>query len=285
MRLPALILFVVAATPLMAPAGPQDKDNPPAKDKAEESAKKIKELQKERIDTLKKQVDVLNVLVPLPRARGDLFGEAGEATMLLLRAELEVTEKGADRLTLYRKAIAKLKQYEGVAKKWGVDTRVPETTVLGIKSRRLEVEIELEKENARERKEGPQDKDNAQPKGEAEEPAKRIKELRKERIETLKEAVDHAVTAFTKGSVGVRGYEEVLEAQVLLLQAQLAATEKESERITLYQRTIETLKQHEKVAETLVKGGRATQAAVLKIKARRLEVEIQLEKEKAKERK
>src|SRR4051812_15980943 len=52
-RMPALILAVVAATLLTAPASPQDRATLSRKDQQEESARKLKELQKERLATLK----------------------------------------------------------------------------------------------------------------------------------------------------------------------------------------------------------------------------------------
>jgi len=52
MRIPALILTVMVAILLMAPASPQARVNLSGKDQTEESAKKVKELPKERIATL-----------------------------------------------------------------------------------------------------------------------------------------------------------------------------------------------------------------------------------------
>ena len=46
MRKPALVLAVLAATLLMAPAISQDRVKPSPKERVEESAKKVKELQK-----------------------------------------------------------------------------------------------------------------------------------------------------------------------------------------------------------------------------------------------
>jgi len=127
----------------------------------------------------------------------------------------------------------------------------------------------------------PQDKANL-PKGQAEESAKKIKELQKERIATLKEVVDHSFTMFKNAQVS---YEEVLEAQILLLNAELDATEKESDRIALYKKSLEALKSYEDVAKARAEAARGTATAVLKIKARRLEVEIHLEQAKMKEAK
>lgn len=129
---------------------------------------------------------------------------------------------------------------------------------------------------------GPQDEGNPSPRDQIDESAKKVKELRKERIAILKELVDQATRAFQSARAS---YEEVLEAQMLLLQAELDAAEKESERIAIYQMAIDALKQSEKLAAARVQAGRGTQAAVLRIKARRLEVEIQLEQAKIKEAK
>jgi len=115
-----------------------------------------------------------------------------------------------------------------------------------------------------------------------EESAKKVKELQKERIATLEDLVTQATAAFQRAQAS---YEEVLEAQMLLLKARLNAAEKESERITLYQQTVEVLKKCEELANTRAQAGRGGHAAVLKTKARRLEVEILLEQAKIKQTK
>jgi RNA polymerase sigma factor (sigma-70 family) len=127
-----------------------------------------------------------------------------------------------------------------------------------------------------------QDKVNPPTKERIEESANKVKELQKERIATLKALVDQSASLFrsARGS-----YEEVLEAQMLLLQAELDGAEKESDRITLYKRCVDTLKVYEQWADAQRKAARGTEAAILKIRARRLEVEIQLEQAKIKQAK
>jgi hypothetical protein len=139
MGMPALILALLLA-PAISPDGP-------ALAGGEESAKKIKELQKERIATLKQLVDGLAQLAPHGRAD---FGELIEARLLLLQAELDVAEKGEDRLALYKKAIESLGQYEQWANARVQAGRANTTTVLKIKARRLEAQIWLEQAKAKE---------------------------------------------------------------------------------------------------------------------------------------
>ncbi len=112
-----------------------------------------------------------------------------------------------------------------------------------------------------------------------EESAKKVKELQKERIATLKEMAEALAKLFQHGNVT---YGEVAEARTLLFKAELDAAEKESERITLYQKRVQALKEAEKLAEQRVKAAIGTRATVLKIKAMRLEAEIDLERAKAK---
>jgi RNA polymerase sigma factor (sigma-70 family) len=115
-----------------------------------------------------------------------------------------------------------------------------------------------------------------------EESARKIQELQKERIATLKDMADALTRLFQSG----RGaFEPVLEARLLVLQAELDAAEKESERITLYKNFVDLLKQHEKWADQNVKLARGTMASVLKVRAMRLEAEIHLEQAKIKEAK
>jgi len=150
MRMPALILTVLAAALLIAPARPQDKGNPARKDQAEESARKIKELQKERIAILKAMVDQVTKLVQTGRAS---FDEACEARLLLLKAELDAAEKESDRITLYKNFVDVLKEFESWAEQRWQAARGTQAAVLKIKARRLEAEILLERAKAEEAKE------------------------------------------------------------------------------------------------------------------------------------
>ncbi len=127
-----------------------------------------------------------------------------------------------------------------------------------------------------------QDRVNPPRKDQAQESAKRVKELQKERIATLKEMAEGVADLFQHGNVS---FEEVLEARLLLLKAQLDAAEKESDRIALYKNIVDELKKFETFADTKVKAARMSMPTLLKIKARRLEAEIDLERAKAKEAK
>jgi len=113
----------------------------------------------------------------------------------------------------------------------------------------------------------------------ADESAAKIKDLQKERIATLKELVEVSARLY---QIARAPYEEVLDAQVLLLKAELEAAEKESERIALYKNFVDVLKSYEKIALAQKEAGRGTNTAVLKFKARRLEAEIHLEQARAK---
>jgi hypothetical protein len=290
MTIPALILVAVAGV-LSSHASPRDGVNPPTKEDSGASAQKIRELQKERLATRKELVDTLTILV---RAKLNYYEEALEARLLLLQAEQETAEKQADRILLYEKAIESLKQYEEWAKGQVQAGKRTEATVRKTKAVRLKVEIQLEQAKRKEVQKAPVEsrppltpegpKGGAKPAAQEQigASAQKIKELQKERIAILKEVVDEAVRNYQKA----RGsYEEVLKAQMLFLQAELDAAEKESERVTLFKRAVETLSQYEKSAQRDFQGGRATNAPILRIKARRLEVEIQLEQAKIKEAK
>jgi hypothetical protein len=146
----ALILTVMAVTLPMTPASPQDKVNPPRKDQKEESAKKVKELQKERIATLKEMVDLTAARFQSVRAS---YEEVCEATLLLLKAEVDAAEKQADRITHYKNIVDLLKGYEQWADGRVKSAQAPASSVLKVKARRLEAEIDLERAKAKEAKE------------------------------------------------------------------------------------------------------------------------------------
>ncbi|MBN9119998.1 MAG: hypothetical protein J0I06_12685 [Planctomycetes bacterium] len=151
MRTPALILAVAMAVLLTGRASSQDKANPPLKERTEESVKKVKELQKERIATLRKASEVSLKLAQAARLE---VWDAVEDRMSLLNAELEVAEKGSDRITLYTKAVDDLKAYEELAKARFEAGRGTELAVHKAKAKRLGVEIQLERAKIREAKEG-----------------------------------------------------------------------------------------------------------------------------------
>src|SRR5579884_2355593 len=94
-----LILTDLAATLLTAPASPQDKDNPAHENRIKGSAKKIKELQKEQIGTLKEMTDQATVQFQNARIS---YEPVIEARLLLLKAELDAVDKEADRITILK---------------------------------------------------------------------------------------------------------------------------------------------------------------------------------------
>jgi hypothetical protein len=155
MRMLALILTVLAATMLIAPASQQDKVNPSRKDQKEASAKKVKELQKERIATLKEMADAITELYRSGHV-GTSYGEVLEARLLVFKAELDAAEKQSDRITLYKNIVDLLKKYEDFAKTRVRSPRSVQDTMssfLKVKAMRLEAEINLEREKAKEAKE------------------------------------------------------------------------------------------------------------------------------------
>ena len=123
---------------------------------------------------------------------------------------------------------------------------------------------------------------HSQDKDKTEEPAKKIKGLQKERIAALKELADVTTKMFESGRASPT---EALDARLSLLQAELDASEKSSERVALYQKTVDALKEYEKGAEAQREAGRGTRVAVLKVRAKRLEVEVHLEQAKLQEAK
>jgi hypothetical protein len=114
---------------------------------------------------------------------------------------------------------------------------------------------------------------------EVEASAKKVSELRRERIATLKDVVESGFTLAREGRFEIR---EVSEARMTLLKAELDVAEKESDRIALYKQALDSLKQYEAIAKAAVEAASATNLDRLAIKARRLELEIWLEQTKIK---
>jgi hypothetical protein len=122
-------------------------------------------------------------------------------------------------------------------------------------------------------------------KAQREEPAKTVKELQKERIATLEAAADMAADLYRMGGREKVSLDDVVEARLLVFKAALEAAEKDSDRITLYKKIVDFLKNTEAVANAKFQAQRTTSYPVLKLKARRLKAEIDLQRAKAKEAK
>jgi hypothetical protein len=120
------------------------------------------------------------------------------------------------------------------------------------------------------------------PKEQIEDSAKKIKELQKERIAALEAVVAGTTKLYSQARIE---YGELLEPILMLNKARVEAAEKEADHIEIYKKTIESLKEFEQWAKNKHDAGRATEMPLLSIKARRLELEIALEKAKAKEAK
>ena len=107
--------------------------------------------------------------------------------------------------------------------------------------------------------------------------AARVNDLRKERIAALHEAADVSLKLAQNARVEVR---EALDDRVALLTAELDAAGEESGRAAPRKRALDALKAMEELAQARAAHGRGTQLDVLRVKARRLEVEMQVEQAK-----
>jgi hypothetical protein len=116
-------------------------------------------------------------------------------------------------------------------------------------------------------------------KDQAEGSAKKVKELRKERIAVLKDLTDQLTRLYQSARVS---FDEVLAARQSLAEAELEAAETDKERVKIYEGLVAELKAYESTAEAQRKAGRGTAANVLEAKARRLEAQIHLERAKMK---
>lgn len=119
--------------------------------------------------------------------------------------------------------------------------------------------------------------DGESPRGK-QETSDKVKALQQERIATLKTMAE-VETALH--SIGHASPEEVLEARVLVGEAELDAAETGPDRITCLKNLVEVLKELEETANGRKNSAEGTETPVLKAKARRLEAEIRLERERA----
>jgi len=117
------------------------------------------------------------------------------------------------------------------------------------------------------------------PKPEPETSTEILKELRKERNAVLKSAAEVSMRLAQAARIEVS---EALVDSMALLEAELDAAETNSERLSLYKKTVDSLKELEGLAKAQKEAARGTELSLLRIKAKRLEVEIRLERSKLK---
>jgi outer membrane protein TolC len=98
-----------------------------------------------------------------------------------------------------------------------------------------------------------------------------------ERRETLRQLVKAAEQHYRSGNTTLPS---VIRASNLLLEAELEAAKTKAERIALYEKMVENLRELEKVAEAGYKAGVRPMDDVLEARAARLKAEIQLAREK-----
>ena len=133
MRTSTLIVLATVLTAINAQESPSRE--------LDASAKKVKELQQERITTLKAVVELGTKLATVGHFE---IRDISDARMTLLKAELDAVENESDRIALYKEALNSLQQYEALAKAAKEAARATELDKLAIKARRLQVEIWLE---------------------------------------------------------------------------------------------------------------------------------------------
>ena len=94
-----------------------------------------------------------------------------------------------------------------------------------------------------------------------------------------KSAMLRVIAGFDTVDSGRIEVAEVLEDRLSLLKAEVDATPK-ADRIPLYSQAVDSLKQYEEVAKGRFEHGRGTEYALLRVRAKRLEVEVLLEQAK-----
>lgn len=108
--------------------------------------------------------------------------------------------------------------------------------------------------------------------------ATKVKDLQQQRIATLKEIVE----AFDAQRQNGRGsFEDLIEAKVQLLTAELEVASSDAERVTICENIVKQFVALEELAQANRESARGSYTAVLKAKARRLEAEISFERAKS----
>ena len=107
---------------------------------------------------------------------------------------------------------------------------------------------------------------------------KKLKELHKERIGTLQQIADLYKAQIANGFVT---REDIMQAKLLLLKAELDASNTDHERIIIQQTIVEMMTEFEEMTSQVVMHSHVDRTVYLKAKAERLKAEIDLERAKS----
>lgn len=107
----------------------------------------------------------------------------------------------------------------------------------------------------------------------------KIKELQKERVGVLRDLAEVSTPLLQRGTYTL---DEACEAKSLLLNAEIEIAETDAARIKLYEEFVESMNLYEEIARTRKAAARGTEADVIKVKARRLEAQIAMERVRGK---
>ena len=97
--------------------------------------------------------------------------------------------------------------------------------------------------------------------------------LQKERVETLKQALQYVTTMYEQGQVE---FKATGEAQLDLLEAQLEAADSTAEQMTILKAQLDTAENLLKLAKGRFDAGVATQLDMLQAKALQLRIKVRL---------
>lgn len=146
MRSAAIALTLVAVAVLVTSASSQGVPSNAGKNQHDESDRKVKQLQQERIATLKQAADIADKLYKNARVTPE---EVCEAQLQFLRAEFDAAANEADRVAWCQKCVDALKNYEQIAAAAVQNAKGTQVSALKVKASRLEAEILLEQAKAR----------------------------------------------------------------------------------------------------------------------------------------
>lgn len=109
----------------------------------------------------------------------------------------------------------------------------------------------------------------------------KLKGLLKERLAALQDVVSELMKAYENGAPSI-SLAQVLEAKQAVLDAELDQCDTDKERIAVLEKTLALAKEYERITKAQVSAGGTHVGVAIKARAKRLEVEIALERVKGK---
>jgi hypothetical protein len=234
--------------------------------RAEKDNEKLKKLLRERLDAAQKLYEAIPPGT-LYTGAGPDRGPISEPGRRLLTAELDVAQKHEERVAACDKNLERADAWKKLADAQRDKGQIDEADLQQWNCCRLEAEILLEREKARQEEPKPSARDD-----------EKLNKLLGDRLKAARIVYDEREKQYSSGKTTL---DLLREAGQLLVTAQLDASEKKEDRVAACKQNVERLTRFKGIADARLKAGPIQFREVSQWEYYRLDAEILLERERA----